>query len=128
MSDWSSEGISVRQRFLIDSSEAFPMGQGVAVTVNGKSLLIIHTAEGFYGVLNHCPHMGLRLDNGTVAGTVLVCLWHGAQFDLTTGACLRWAANEPPPEAIGETRRPLITFPIIVESGQVFVELEMTSS
>lgn len=105
------------------------MGQGVAVTVNGKSLLIIHTTDdGFYAVLNHCPHMGLRLDNGTVIGKALVCLWHGAQFDLTTGACLRWAANEPPPEAIGESRRPLITFPVIVEGGQVFVELEVMSS
>lgn len=119
----------MRQRFLIDTVEAFPMGQGVAVTVNGKALLIIHTAAaGFFAVLNHCPHMGLRLDNGTVVGKVLVCLWHGAQFDLSTGACLRWAANEPPPEAIGETRRPLITFPVIVEDGQVFVEMEAVAS
>lgn len=115
----------MRQRFLIDSAEAFPMGQGVAVTVNGKALLIIHTADGFYAVLNHCPHMGLRLDNGTIVGKVLVCLWHGALFDLTTGASLRWAANEPRPEAIGETRRPLITFPVIIEDGQVFVEMEL---
>ncbi|MBZ0319583.1 MAG: Rieske (2Fe-2S) protein [Anaerolineae bacterium] len=118
----------MRQRFLIDSADAFPMGEGVAVTVNGKSLVIIHTAAGFFAVLNHCPHMGLSLDNGTVVGKVLVCLWHGAQFDLATGACLRWAANEPPPEAIGETRRPLITFPIIVEDGQVVVEMEVMSS
>lgn len=101
-------------RFLIDSIEALPQGQCQAVTVNGTSLLIIHTAAGFFAALNQCPHLGLRLDNATLVGNML--------------ACLRWAANEPPPEALGETRRPLITSPVIVEAGQVYVEVENTVS
>lgn len=111
-------------RFLIDSTEAFPLGSCQAVTVNGISVLIIHTPAGFFAALNQCPHLGLRLDNATVVGDVLACLWHGAQFDLSTGACLRWAANEPPPEALGETRRPLITFPVIVATGQLYIEID----
>jgi len=37
---------------------------------------------------NACPHLGLGLDDGDVAGGVLTCAHHGFQYDLATGACL----------------------------------------
>ncbi|MFT3976775.1 MAG: Rieske (2Fe-2S) protein [Sphingomonas bacterium] len=46
-------------------------------------------AEAF-GYVDRCPHMGLplaqKLDD-YVAGGMIACSWHGALFDMATGAC-----------------------------------------
>ena len=34
-------------------------------------------------------HRGGPLSDGTVAGTVVTCPWHGWQFDVPTGACVQ---------------------------------------
>ncbi|NBW98275.1 non-heme iron oxygenase ferredoxin subunit, partial [bacterium] len=34
------------------------------------------------------PHRGGPLGEGTCQGTQVTCPWHGARFDLTTGACV----------------------------------------
>jgi len=37
---------------------------------------------------NRCPHQGAPLHNATVAGRVLRCARHGAEFDLFSGRAL----------------------------------------
>jgi nitrite reductase/ring-hydroxylating ferredoxin subunit len=40
-----------------------------------------------------CPHLGGPLSEGSLAGKVLTCPWHGAQFDVCTGELLRGPAT-----------------------------------
>jgi len=63
-------------------------GTGKAVTVNGKQVAVFNVGGTFYALEDRCPHRGAPLSDGTCAGTEVICPWHGARFDLTTGAHL----------------------------------------
>lgn len=63
-------------------------GKGKQVTVAGKSLAIFNVAGSFFAIDAECTHRGAPLAEGECAGSVVECPWHGARFDLTSGAHL----------------------------------------
>lgn len=54
-------------------------GDHLTVTVEGREVR----------VSRYCPHRGGPLEEGVLRGAFLRCPWHGATFDLRSGACLR---------------------------------------
>jgi nitrite reductase/ring-hydroxylating ferredoxin subunit len=42
----------------------------------------------FYAIEDTCPHRGAPLWEGELEGSELTCPWHGARFNITTGANL----------------------------------------
>jgi len=65
-----------------------PPGAGKQVTLSGKVIALFHADSGFYAIDDTCPHRGASLSEGQLEGTEVVCPWHNACFDLTTGAHL----------------------------------------
>ena len=63
-------------------------GQGKQVTVGDKTLALFHNQGSYYAIDNTCPHRGGPLAEGFVDQNEVTCPWHGARFDLKTGACL----------------------------------------
>jgi len=66
----------------------------------------------FHAIENECTHEGGPLGQGLLRGDRVLCPWHGAEFDVTTGAVL-----SPPADYAVET------FRVVVEGGEVCVEL-----
>lgn len=64
----------------------FEPGQGKLAEVQGKRVAIFCVDGSFYAVDDACPHLGGPLSEGFVNGQEVICPWHGAAFDLTTGA------------------------------------------
>lgn len=64
-----------------------PVGRARAVTVEGRTIALYHTATGFYATDNTCPHRGGPLAEGDLIGDEIVCPWHLWGFDVATGAC-----------------------------------------
>ena len=62
-----------------------PAGKGKQVTVNGKQIALFNVDGKFYAMEDTCCHRGGPLHEGDLHGTVVVCPWHGAEFDVTTG-------------------------------------------
>jgi 3-phenylpropionate/trans-cinnamate dioxygenase ferredoxin subunit len=89
-----------------------PLGRAKPVTVNGRRLVLVQAGGRFYALEDNCPHKGAPLSEGDVEGTELVCPWHGAAFDLATGAALC-----PP------AQRGVATFPVQVVDGAVQVDV-----
>jgi nitrite reductase/ring-hydroxylating ferredoxin subunit len=63
-------------------------GQGKQVTINGRALAVFNVGGTFYALDNSCPHRGAPLAEGDVDEHEVICPWHGARFDVTTGAHL----------------------------------------
>lgn len=57
------------------------------IEMYGQSIVLFFIRRQIYAVDNYCPHAGYRLDDGVIDGTTVICLLHGAEFDLATGRC-----------------------------------------
>jgi nitrite reductase/ring-hydroxylating ferredoxin subunit len=76
----------VRQR-------AVAAGVTTYTAANGESYLVVHYMDTWQVYTNVCPHRHLRLDRGgqlylTPDRSLVVCVNHGAKFQLLTGKCI----------------------------------------
>lgn len=65
-----------------------PMGEGRAVTLEGRRVALFRTATGWYALDHACPHLGGPLADGIVSDCSVICPLHARRFDLVTGADL----------------------------------------
>ena len=94
-----------KKQIAVGKVDEFPVGQFKIVTVEGREIGIARLASGeFRAVRNVCPHKGAPVCKGFISGTalpsapgelayghdgeVLVCPWHGYEFDLNSGTQL----------------------------------------
>jgi ferredoxin-NADP reductase/nitrite reductase/ring-hydroxylating ferredoxin subunit len=54
----------------------------------GKRIAVFNVAGRYHAIDDTCPHQGGPLSEGALNGQVVTCPWHGAEFDVTTGAVL----------------------------------------
>lgn len=90
-----------------------PPGTVKKVVVGGKDVMIANL-DGTYTALDDtCTHAGASLSEGSLDGSRVVCGWHGAEFDCSTGKLSKFPV----------TIRDLQKYDVTVESGNVFVEV-----
>jgi nitrite reductase/ring-hydroxylating ferredoxin subunit len=65
-----------------------PPGQAKQVTLNGKTIGLFNVGGTVYAIDDTCTHRGAPLWEGDLQGTEVTCPWHGARFDVTSGASL----------------------------------------
>src|SRR5881397_2019711 len=75
-----------------------PPGEGKLVEVGGRKIALFNVDGSFHAIDDTCAHRGGPLSQGDLAGKEVTCPWHGATFDVTTGAVLG------PPAAQGVAR------------------------
>ncbi len=63
-------------------------GAGKAVDVGGRRIALFNIDGTFHAIDDTCTHRGGPLSEGTVVGAEVTCPWHGAVFDVTSGAVL----------------------------------------
>lgn len=64
-------------------------GHAIVAEVNGKTLAVFNVDGTFHAIDNTCVHRGGPLGEGDVEGSVVTCPWHGWQFNVTTGECVK---------------------------------------
>jgi nitrite reductase/ring-hydroxylating ferredoxin subunit len=70
------------------SVQQVPAGTAKQVKVSGRTLAVFNVGGTYYAIDDACPHRGASLAEGDVAGNEVTCPWHGARFDMGTGAHL----------------------------------------
>ena len=83
-----------------------------AVQVGEVKVLLARVDGRFHAVGARCPHYGAPLPEGALCGTRVICPWHHAAFDVTTGDLL-----EPP------AFDALPCYPVRVEEDRVLVSV-----
>lgn len=86
-------------------------GSGIVAEVNGKEIAVFNVDGSFFAIDNTCVHRGGPLGEGDLEGEMVVCPWHGWEYNVKTGACTKNpSANVP-------------CFPVTVEGNEVKVQM-----
>lgn len=94
------------------STTDFADNENKAIEVEGQSILICNTKEGFFAVENMCSHQLQPLEGGRIRGCFIFCPLHGQRFNLKDGA------------PIGSlTDKPLRCFELAIEGEDILVKL-----
>jgi len=92
-----------------------PRGKTLCVEVEGREILLCHTAEGIFAVDNLCTHAEARLCEGKLKGQRILCPLHGAAFDVRDGTALSRPASIP-----------LATYPVRADQDGIALQLDVT--
>ena len=106
-----------------DGVEASQMKE---VAVQGRAVLIANVGGKYYAVAGRCPHLGGKLAQGKLEGTVITCPKHGSQFDITDGHVVRWLKPAGILSKVGKMlkpEKPLTSYKVKIEGGEVMVEV-----
>ena len=76
-------------------------------------IAVFNVGGNFCATQNACTHRQGPLNEGTLDGSTVTCPYHGAQFDVCTGAVLR-----------GPAREPLATYRVIVTGDEGRIEVD----
>ena len=94
----------------IAQEQDVPSGKTLCVEVEGREVLLCHTADGYFAVDNLCTHAEARLCEGKLKGNRILCPLHGAAFDVRDGSALSRPASIP-----------LATYPLRVDKDGIAV-------
>ena len=92
--------------------EDIPKNGMKGFTVNGKKILLADVDGTVCALGAVCTHLGGPLDKGQLKGKEIMCPWHGAVFDATTGKAIG-----------GPTKRDVEKYETKIEGGEVFVKI-----
>lgn len=70
-----------------------PEGGARVIEIDGVEVAVFRRGNAVHALGNRCPHTGGPLALGKGDADEAVCPWHGARFDLTTGAVTRGPAQ-----------------------------------
>jgi nitrite reductase (NADH) small subunit len=65
-----------------------PLGEGRAITLDGRRIAIFRSAAGWFALDAACPHRGGPLADGIVCDNAVICPLHDRRYDLATGTAL----------------------------------------
>ena len=94
-------------------SELEGLAGGKLVEAGGRSVAVFNLGGDYYAIDNTCTPRGGPLSDGTLANEEVTCPWHGARFNVKTGAVL----GGPAPESVK-------SLPVRVTGEDIEVEVD----
>lgn len=112
-------------------SEELPEGEVRQLKARGKEIAVGRVLGGqLFAVGGRCTHLRARLGKGTLRGTLLVCPWHEAHFDVSDGCVAKWVQRPRWLKLIYDAtlpafmKRGIPTYEVKEENGNVLVAVD----
>jgi nitrite reductase/ring-hydroxylating ferredoxin subunit len=84
---WRDETIDARkdQAVTVATRDELQVDQMKLLRVGHKRIVLARTEKGYVAFDDRCTHTGGSLAGGVMVCGTVHCLWHGSQFDVSTG-------------------------------------------
>lgn len=92
----------------IGRASDFPKDRLHRLQIDGRDIVLLYHAGEYRALDGICPHTGGFLWLGKREGACIVCPWHGAKFDVATGA-----------NVCGTAPRGLTAYSVVEEEGNL---------
>ncbi|CAN5801553.1 non-heme iron oxygenase ferredoxin subunit [soil metagenome] len=98
----------------VASLSELPEGEVLAVDAGDKRVCLANVVGEIYAFADNCSHRDFPLSQGELDtdDCTITCEWHGARFDIRTGAVC-----SPP------ATRPIAVYPCKVEGNDILVDV-----
>ena len=103
----------VMGKIIACKTDELQSGSMKKVTIDGKEIVVTNVNGNFFACDDTCTHSGASLSEGTLDDHKIICGWHGAQFDCTTGSLAKFPA----------TINDLKSYTVTTESNNIFIEV-----
>lgn len=90
------------------------IGEMRGCSLSGRRVLLLRLESGVYAYEDRCAHLRVPLSEGTLSEGVITCAAHGFQYDALTGL------------GINPKNTRIAAFPVQIEDGHIWVELDAT--
>lgn len=100
-------------KVVIGKTSDIQQGKLTHVTAGGKEILVTMIDGKYYAMGNICNHAGAELHEGELHGKEVICPWHGAKWDMTTGELI-WFPQKLKSEE---------SYKVVVDDDMLFVEI-----
>jgi 3-phenylpropionate/trans-cinnamate dioxygenase ferredoxin subunit len=91
--------------------EDCPPGSLRTVMVGMDPVVMANVDGTIHAVMDRCSHEDLPLSDGEMEGAVIVCQYHGARFDVASGA----------PRGLPGVK-PIKTFPVEIREDGIYIQ------
>lgn len=111
----------------VAKKDELKIGMMKVVNLAGNEVLLARVGDNYYAVRNRCPHMGGKLAEGKLEGSIVTCPLHGSQFDITNGQVVRWTKFTGFTSRLAKLfkpPKPLITYKVKIEGDNVLAEVQ----
>ena len=94
---WQDETIAVQENhaIVVARHDELKVDQMKLLRVGGKRIVLARTEQGYVAFDDRCTHKGGSLAGGVMVCGTVQCLWHGSQFDVSTGTVKAGPAEKP---------------------------------
>jgi uncharacterized membrane protein/nitrite reductase/ring-hydroxylating ferredoxin subunit len=84
---WRDETLDARpnQAVLVARRDELKVDQMKLLRLDGKRIVLARTEQGYVAFDDRCTHKGGSLAGGVMICGTVQCLWHGSQFDVSSG-------------------------------------------
>ncbi len=103
----------MRERTVVGRIEDVRPGQMRYVDIEGLPVALANVDGTVYAFVDSCRHEGGPLSSGVLRDDVVTCPWHGWAYNVRSGKSVI------PPVGLR-----LATYPVLIEDGQIVVEID----